>query len=383
MHGGALDFRDAGGGAAPALVVRRAGQGLQVVLGDQSAGARTLQVGTDSGAPPSFAPKLTVDDRGDLDIRGRLDVTGDTALSGRLDLVDPAGVETDPLSLAREHPQPGKNDLKVTIGRDEAGDDRLLVGPVRSSDGSFREKLSLANDGTLRLTGSALVSRDLTVGAGALGVVKTRHVDGKHFQNDTDDVLLLNWATGRDVFVGGGSSGAVPRSALRVAGDATVGAGANGVLRTRHVDGKDWQSDGVGDLHLNWGTGRAVWVGSPATPAPLTVTGDLLLGATATKVPVDVMSGEVALNATGGTGTNTGTVDFALTSRLAAVSDATCMVALSDVSNEQTAVWARWRVQVSSKVRVDARTFRFFVTWQVDDVDGHLHAFSYLVVFVP
>ena len=45
------------------------------------------------------------------------------------------------------HCEAGSNELRVVIGRDEAGDDRFVVGPLRSSDGSFREKLSVANDG--------------------------------------------------------------------------------------------------------------------------------------------------------------------------------------------------------------------------------------------
>lgn len=61
---------------------------------------------------------------------------------------------------------------------------------------------------------------------------------------------------------------------LAVRGDATVGSGANGVLRTRHVDGKQVGSDAPDALFVNWNTGLPLHVGG-AQPANLEVHGDL------------------------------------------------------------------------------------------------------------
>ena len=47
-----------------------------------------------------------------------------------------------------------------------------------------------------------------------------------------------------------------------IEGGVTIGAhGHNDRLHTRHIDGKDWQSDNPDALHLNWDSGKAVHVG--------------------------------------------------------------------------------------------------------------------------
>ncbi|WP_028066665.1 hypothetical protein [Solirubrobacter soli] len=50
-------------------------------------------------------------------------------------------------------------------------------------------------------------------------------------------------------------------SHLRVSGPITVGAGGDAALTTRFVTGKASGSDGLDNLHLNWATGRDVYVG--------------------------------------------------------------------------------------------------------------------------
>ena len=119
------------------------------------------------------------------------------------------------------------------------------------------------------------VSGDLVVGAGSNGALKVRHIDGKDGQSDAHDALWLNWGTGHPVFVGKPDA----RAGLHVSGDLVVGAGSNGALKVRHIDGKDWQSDAHGDLWLNWGTGKTVFVGKPDARAPLHVSGDMVVGA--------------------------------------------------------------------------------------------------------
>ena len=54
----------------------------------------------------------------------------------------------------------------------------------------------------------------------------------------------------------------------------TVGPGANGAVKVRHVDGKHWQTNEPHGLHLNWDTGQPVIIGG-GRPANLVVHGDV------------------------------------------------------------------------------------------------------------
>jgi hypothetical protein len=94
------------------------------------------------------------------------------------------------------------------------------------------------------------------VGAGGNGSLSVRHVDGKSHLGDTADDLYLNWSIGRGVHVGGGA-----RADLLVHGNAVVGAGGDGGVTVRHVRGKNWADDALDDLYLNWDTDRRVQVG--------------------------------------------------------------------------------------------------------------------------
>jgi hypothetical protein len=120
---------------------------------------------------------------------------------------------------------------------------------------------------------AALLRGDLTVGAGANGHVKVRHIEGKNFQNDNDDALFLNWSSGRPVVIGE----VTRRSSLSVTGDLTVGAGSNGIVKVRHIEGKNFQNDNDDALYLNWVSGRSVVIGEATRPASLEVTGDIVL----------------------------------------------------------------------------------------------------------
>ena len=76
---------------------------------------------------------------------------------------------------------------------------------VRSSAGAGGTlAMKLGEDSTLEVFGAERVSGDVTVGAGGNAKVLTRHVNGKSGFNDSADHLYLNWATGLDVYVGGG-----------------------------------------------------------------------------------------------------------------------------------------------------------------------------------
>jgi hypothetical protein len=55
----------------------------------------------------------------------------------------------------------------------------------------------------------------------------------------------------------------------------TVGAGANGALHVRHIDGKHHSSDANDGLFLNWNTGKPVYVGNSNVPVDLFTFGDV------------------------------------------------------------------------------------------------------------
>ncbi|MCX5328341.1 hypothetical protein [Streptomyces sp. NBC_00140] len=88
--------------------------------------------------------------------------------------------------------------------------------------------------------------------------------------------LVMDVATGRTSTTGSLDVGAGTRADLHVSGDALIGAGSNGALTVRHVNGKAAGHDGDDDLYLNSGTGRGVHVGGQAS-APLAVHGNAVV----------------------------------------------------------------------------------------------------------
>jgi hypothetical protein len=139
-----------------------------------------------------------------------------------------------------------------------------------------------------------------------------------------------------------------------------------------------------------------VGIGTIAPTKKLEVVGDLqvsgggniFVGSTMIPIhtPVDVVTGERFLNVRGDqTGSNSaqGVDFFTLTSRLDQVSSANIIVALSDISNEDVATWARWRVAPITSNQTSPNSFQFGIHWRVDDTDGHLFSYSFVAVFVP
>ena len=55
----------------------------------------------------------------------------------------------------------------------------------------------------------------------------------------------------------------------------TVGSKTDGWVKTRHVVGKQYQSDDNDNLYLNWNTGHRVEIGSQGAAAGLKVFGDI------------------------------------------------------------------------------------------------------------
>jgi hypothetical protein len=84
------------------------------------------------------------------------------------------------------------------------------------------DKLSVGIDGAIS---------HVVVGPGANGRLKTRHIDGKHWLNDNDDALHLNWGTGKPVILGFGNG---TKAALDVSGDIRAGNSDIYFTRTDH-----------------------------------------------------------------------------------------------------------------------------------------------------
>lgn len=139
--------------------------------------------------------------------------------------------------------------------------------------------------------------------AGFLGMSDDSHVGmwGMH----AGWALVMDVGSGRISTKGPLDVGAGTRADLHVTGDAVVGAGGNGALTVRHVNGKASGNDGDDDLYLNWGTGRGVHVGGQ-TLAPLAVhgnavvEGDLRASGGITLPPSGVIQGEGRLHISGG-----------------------------------------------------------------------------------
>jgi hypothetical protein len=88
----------------------------------------------------------------------------------------------------------------------------------------------LDSGGNLRVAGGLATAANVTVASGGDGYVWTRHVRGKNWASDTDDNLHLNWDSGRDVFVGNPGGNAAN---LHVAGNLLVHGDDDSAFRVR------------------------------------------------------------------------------------------------------------------------------------------------------
>lgn len=110
-----------------------------------------------------------------------------------------------------------------------------LVGPALGPHAVALAKVKVTRDGKLigdidtaaRRKASGGFCGNLTIGQGSNGVLHTRHIDGKGFRGDSSDDLFLNWGTGKNVQVGTMGSMA---SSLLVSGKLGIGTGAPGAL---------------------------------------------------------------------------------------------------------------------------------------------------------
>lgn len=218
--------------------------------------------GPDPGelSPGGGATAMVLDDASRLTVEGGIRARGRVELHGvPLDFrMAGGGTDTDPLEIARINRGADRNDLQVTLGDNNDGQDRFVVGP--NIGGTVQPALIVANDGT------AAVAGDL-------------------------------FARGQNVLI-------------------------------------------------------------------------------------DVVAGEIQLEQLGA-GTGVYPLDVT-SSRIANVRDAQIMVALSHIHNVNAATDARWKVSYvpNSRQLLGGNKVRFPIQWEVDDVDGHLHAFSYIAVLL-
>jgi len=138
---------------------------------------------------------------------------GSTAPRRRLDVLGEI-VATNRLTLAQDDTR-----AKMTWHLDNTTD-RFRIFNQPNIDTNGTEWLSIDQGGNVSIHSTGF--NTLTVGAGANGALKVRHINGKHWQTDTDDGLYLNWGTGQPVVVG---SDGRP-SDLLVTGKVSVNGGA-------------------------------------------------------------------------------------------------------------------------------------------------------------
>ncbi len=84
-----------------------------------------------------------------------------------------------------------------------------------------------------------------------------------------------------------------PDSKLTVVGHVNIGGAGNYHLKTRHIDGKDFASTAIGDLYLNYNTGKHVRVGFGGQDSNMYVSGNVGVGTTAPTVKLHINSPSV------------------------------------------------------------------------------------------
>jgi hypothetical protein len=297
-----------------------------------------------------------------LSVTGSLSVAGATTLTSTLSV---AGATTlnSTLGVGGDMAINGKHALRGNDSWLRLNDNGVFTSGVRTPYLFSSASLNVggaygwADPGP----GNAWITSNLTIGAGGNGTIKTRHIDGKGDGNDNDGNLHLNWFTGKDVYIGqpglhtsslvvssgiqsGGDIAINGKHALRgndewlrlnqdgtftsgvytphlftsaslnvggangggdpgagsawITGNLTIGAGGNGTIKTRHIDGKGDGNDNDDNLHLNWFTGKNVYIGNPGSSvSQLFVSGNVGIGTTtpAARLSLGAASGQALI----------------------------------------------------------------------------------------
>lgn len=290
----------------------------------------------------------------------------------------------------------GSTDLLVEIGKATTGHDRLVVMSSGTARLTVRDDGASTVAGTLSVQGlldlsqpGSLAGQDRVFFGGTLngqsGVAIGLESSGHAFFHRAEDGF--NWYL-NDV-AGGNAAMNLDALSLKVMSGLLVGWKGNGRIRSRHLDGKDWQSDGLDNLYLNWETGKDVVVGNVGgTPSNLYVSGHVFVGSPPNQVqltnPIDIQAGVHSTGVmVGRAGTCVfGTDQLVLTSNLNSVSRATLMVSLANIHNTSTAVDARWSIGPAFVTNISGRTVTFDIPWEVCD-DGDISAYSWVAIFYP
>ena len=102
---------------------------------------------------------MKLDGTNRLTLQGSSVTVGDVQIwGGRLDLrTANGGTDTDPIHVARFQRAADQNDMRLVIGDNLDGQDRLVVGPLYFGDGQFKENFVVDNLGNLSIAGNLTV----------------------------------------------------------------------------------------------------------------------------------------------------------------------------------------------------------------------------------
>jgi hypothetical protein len=185
---------------------------------------------------------------------------------------------------------------------------------------------------------------------------------------------------------------------VRVRNALVVGWGGDSYLQSRHVVGKASGADALDDLYLNWANGKNVYVGQVGgTTSDLHVSGNVYVGGNQVPLttPIDVQVGQLSTLMPGffpvanfsanwvATNQQAGTRTFRVKSNLAdAAKTPQVTVSLSSIYNKNVATDAQWQVEAQPSVQIDPQTWEFTFLWSIRD-DGSINDVSYTAVFYP
>jgi hypothetical protein len=102
---------------------------------------------------------MKLDSANQLTLNGSSVTIGDVQIwGGKLDLRMPnGGSDTDPMLITRFQRSADHNDMRLIIGDNIGGDDRLVIGPVYFADGQFKENFIVDNQGNVTVAGTLTV----------------------------------------------------------------------------------------------------------------------------------------------------------------------------------------------------------------------------------
>ena len=102
---------------------------------------------------------MKLDSTNQLTLNGSSVTVGDVQIwGGKLDLRMANGsTDTDPMLITRFQRSADRNDMRLIIGDNIGGDDRLVVGPVYFADNQFKENLSSTIQGNVTIAGTLTV----------------------------------------------------------------------------------------------------------------------------------------------------------------------------------------------------------------------------------